>query len=471
MKKELNFNEFQPVSEKQWKQKIQADLKGADYNEKLLTDGPAGTHIKPIYHRDSAPEVNVPPRATGNWYVSQKIYVASAKATNAKLLDIFQRGAEGAVLVMEKPTIDVEQVFQNVPEQYGIQVHIHFFDQDFLDKIKKHRPKAYVHLDPIHHLVTDGNWITDRKTDMQNLHSFWDGYDGYFGNVTVTTKTYTNGGANEIQELAYFLAHLNEYLNELDGSELLKQFSRKAKDNNAPKRINVDTSIGSNYFYQIAKFRAYRILANALGKEYGLDGLPIYLSAYPSPRNKSLLDYNVNLLRTTTECMSAVNGGVDTIYNLEYDAFFNKSNEFAERIARNQLLVLKEEAYLDKVENVADGSYFIDSLTKEFTEKALELFKQIEQGGGLIAQLHEGKIQSKVKQEADKEKQALKNGDKVLLGVNRFENKLQDIKPEYGVLPFVKIKPRKTLIAPIITERLAESFEKEAMRALKNKSQ
>jgi len=371
MKEELKLKEFTPVCEKQWKQKIQADLNGADYNELLITEGPEGIHIKPFYHSDSAPELRVPSRASSHWYISQKIYVADATATNKKILDIAERGAEGCVLIVENLYTDLKKLFTGVPERFGIQVHLSFYESSFVNQIYKLRSSAYVHLDPVHHLVASGNWWTDRGQDMEGVCAFAKAYKGYFSNITVRTSTYTDAGANEVQELTYYLAHLNEYLNYFDQNDGLKQFQ------DGSKRINIDTHIGANYFYQIAKYRAYRVLTRALGHEYGLK-LDCYITASPSPRNKSLLDYNVNMLRTTTECMSAVNGGADTVYNLPYDDFFNKSNEFSERIARNQLLVLKEEAYLDKVTNVADGSYYIDTLTQQFAEKALQLFKDIE---------------------------------------------------------------------------------------------
>ncbi len=120
--------------------------------------------------------------------------------------------------------------------------------------------------------------------------------------------------------------------------------------------------------------------------------------ATPSKRNKTIYDYNVNMLRTTTECMSAILGGANTICNLPYDSLYHKSNEFGDRIARNQLLVLKNESYFDKVNNPADGAYYIESLTEQLAEKALDLFKDIEANGGFLNQLKEGTIQRKIKE-------------------------------------------------------------------------
>lgn len=462
MKKRL-FDEFKPVSEAAWKQKIQMDLKGADYNQTLVTPTPEGINIKPIYHGDTAPVMDLPNRGTkGNdWYISQKIYCGNARAANKKALNVLERGAEGVILDIPTPDIDLAVLLENLLE-IGVQVHPRFLDLDFLKKLHGFLPKAYVHLDPIYQLASDGNWFKNQEQDLKKHAEFLKLSNGYFSNITVNTSAYQQAGATATQELAYFTAHLNEYLNQYcdtskkhDG-ELYSAFAK------AEKRINIDTCIGSNYFMEIAKYRAYRILTKNLGDAYGLD-LSCYISATPSLRNKSLLDYNVNLLRTTTECMSAVMGGADTVHNLAYDAFFHKENEFGDRIARNQLLILKEEAYLSKVSNAADGTYYINSLTKELTEKALDIFKSIEKSGGLIQSLFEGTIQRKIKESDAAERESFKKGEKILVGVNKFSNAEQPLQNEYEILPFQKIEARKTLIQPVTAKRLAEDLEKSQM--------
>ncbi len=461
------FKEFEPVSEAQWKMKIQMDLKGADYNETLLTTTPDGIHIKPIYHRDSAPKIKVPQRATPgqDWYISQKIYTGNEIAANKKAIDAIDRGAQGIVFDIPDPGINLDHLLQNLPE-HGIQVHPQFLNMDFLKDLYDHRPQVYVHLDPIHQLARSGNWFKNKDQDLKNYGDFLKSFTGYFSNITINTGVYQQGGATVAQELAYFAAHLNEYLNHYCDTQ--KVHDRDVRDafakanKTTTKRINIDTTIGPNYFMQVAKYRAYRILTKTIGEAYGLH-LNAYITATPSLRNKSLLDYNVNLLRTTTECMSAVLGGVDTVYNLPYDAFFNKENEFGDRIARNQLLILKEEAYLNKVANAADGAYYIDSLTTELSEKALEIFKTIEQAGGFIQSLFEGTIQRKIKESDTAQRKALQDHKQVLVGVNKYSNATQSLQANYEILPFQKIEARKTLIPPITMKRLAEDLEKPQM--------
>lgn len=267
--------------------------------------------------------------------------------------------------------------------------------------------------------------------------------------LSIDASLYQNAGANIPQELAYTLAHINEYANHF----------KDQKDIN----FTVKVSIGSNYFFEIAKLRALRLLFSSLAKEYGLED-NLFILAHPTKRNKGIYDYNVNMLRTTTECMSAALGGANAIYNTPYDMLFHKNNEFGDRISRNQLLVLKHESYFDMVDNAADGSYYIESLTQQFAEKALEIFKQIELGGGFAQQLFDGKIQQKIKESALQEQKLFNEGKLSLIGTNKHPNKQDAMANDLQLYPFVKQNPRKTLIEPIIEKRLAEHLEQERLK-------
>jgi methylmalonyl-CoA mutase len=171
----------------------------------------------------------------------------------------------------------------------------------------------------------------------------------------------------------------------------------------------------------------------------------------------------MNMLRTTTECMSAILGGANWVNNLAYDEIFHKRNEFGERISRNQLLILKQESYFDKVLNPVDGTYYIESLTKELAEKALAIFKTIEAGKGFIHQLFEGKIQKKIKESAEREQAKVNAGEFKLVGLNTYENLEDQMSQNLELFPFLKQQQRKTLIEPILEKRLAEPIEKERL--------
>jgi len=265
---------------------------------------------------------------------------------------------------------------------------------------------------------------------------------------------YQNAGATITQQLAYGLCQANEYFNFAESKGLPLD------------SIHFKIAIGSNYFFEIAKIRALRQLFQTLKKEYtATSNTACHITAQPSKRNKTIYDYNTNMLRTTTECMSAVLGGANTIINRPYDDIYHKTNTFGQRISRNQLLILKKESYFDAVSNPADGAYYVESLTTELATNALHIFKEIEASGGFLKQLQKGTIQRKIKESAQKEQEAFNQGDIHLLGTNIHPNSQDRMKEIIELYPFVKHKPRKTILEPIIARRLAETLEKERLEA------
>ena len=162
--------------------------------------------------------------------------------------------------------------------------------------------------------------------------------------------------------------------------------------------------------------------------------------------------------------MSAVLGGANTVCNLPYDALYHKDNEFGERIARNQLLLLKEESYFDEAIGASEGAYYIESLTQQLARKALELFKQLEASGGFLGELKKGAIQKKIKESATKEQEQFDSGELVLLGTNKYQNPEDKMKDNLELFPFLKTSKRTTLIEPILEKRLSESLEQNRLK-------
>ena len=170
------------------------------------------------------------------------------------------------------------------------------------------------------------------------------------------------------------------------------------------------------------------------------------------------------MLRTTTECMSAILGSSDTILNMPYDHIYHKDNEFGDRISRNQLLILKNESYFDVVSNPTEGVYYIETLTQGLAQKSLDLFKDIEKQGGYLKLLKEGVIQKKIKAHALKEQQSYDQGNEGLLGTHFQQNPSDKMKNELELFPFIKQQVRKTLIEPIIPRRIAEELEQKRLK-------
>lgn len=444
------FQDFNPVSSKQWKQQIQFELKGADYNDTLIWESLEGIKVKPFYHSDDTVSTISSNTNTTAFSILQQIFVHDIQMSNKKAKESLQRGAESIHFTIESDKIYITKLMSNLP----LGNIIYYFNLPFLsteyvkilnDFATTNSYNFIIQVDPIGQLCKDGNWFENLNSDFQKLNEISKNSSISF--LKIQSGIYQNSGANMVQQLAYTLGHVNEYFNRISAI-------------NQP--ITIEVAIGTNYFFEIAKLRALRLLFKTLAKEYN-HNFDCHIIATPTKRNKTIYDYNVNMLRTTTECMSAILGGANAISNLAYDAIYHKDNEFGDRVSRNQLLILKEESYFDKVNNPSDGSYYIESLTDQLAEKALELFKEIEANGGFITQLIEGTIQRKISVSAQKEQELFNSGKEILLGTNKYPNPNDKMKHDLELFPFVKTKDRKTLIVPIIEKRLSEKVEQERL--------
>ena len=446
------FKEFKPVSSKQWKQQIQFEIQGADYNETLVWHSAEDIKVKPFYHSDESEKRYSTSKTTGGFSICQNIFVYDLAKSIERANQTLLRGAESIRFTIEDPDTDVTKLLADLPlEKIIVYFHLSFLSIDFVKKIevlaKSKKATIFCNIDPVGYLARDGNWYsTSEKDNFDTLNSLFTQTEKICL-LAIDASLYQNAGANMVQQIAYALAHANEYFNKLP---------------NISHPIVFEIAVGTNYFFEIAKLRALRSLFNLIATEYG-HNFDCHLLVTPTKRNKTIYDYNVNLLRTTTECMSAILGGADAIANLPYDALYHKDNEFGDRIARNQLLILKHESYFDKVNNAADGSYYIESLTKQLAEKALLLFKEIEANGGFLKQLQDGIIKRKIQESADKEQALFDSGKEILLGTNKYPNKADRMGHDLELFPFVKVKPRKTLMSPIIEKRLAEKAEQERL--------
>ena len=446
------FDDFNPISSKQWKQKIQFELKGADYNETVVWNSPEDIQVKPFYHKDELTKsFPIATKAT-EFSICQNIFVFDIEKSIERAQDSLSRGADSLRFTIENESIDVTNLLEKLPlEKVTVYFNLGFISIDFVKKIdafaKKNNTTIFCNLDPIGQLAKEGNWFTtSEKSNFDTLNILTQTISTV-SLLSINSALYQNAGATIVQQIAYSLSHANEYFNRVEQIN---------------KPIVFEVAVGTNYFFEIAKLRALRLLFTTIAKEYN-HNIDCNIIVSPTKRNKTIYDYNVNMLRTTTECMSAIIGGADAISNLPYDALYHKDNEFGDRIARNQLLILKNESYFDKVNNPADGSYYIETLTNQLAEKALTLFKDIEANGGFLKQLNDGIIKRKIQESADASQELFDSGKEILLGTNKHPNKQDKMKHDLELFPFVKVKPRKTLITPIIEKRLAEKIEQERL--------
>jgi len=436
--------DFEPSSAAAWKQKIQFELDGADYNENLLTKTNEGITIKPFYHLDNFEKLNIP-ESNSDFKICQNITITTTNEANKKAIDATNNGANALKFSSTKP-FNFNELFDCLLNK-NIEFHLQleFLNENFINKISTYlkNETIFFNIDILGKLAKTGNWYNSLDKDFKILENIIS-KNSENNILSVDVSLYQNAGANTVQQVAYALAHANEYLTKFGGK--------------IANHIQFNFAIGSNYFFEISKIRAFRYLFNLVLKTYNIQVTPI-IFAEPSFRNKTIYDFNVNILRSATECMSAILGGVNTISNFSYDHIFHNENEFGERIARNQLLILKEECNFKHTQFIATNSYYIESITKQITEKALDIFKEIEASGGFLKHLKKGTIQRKIVENAKKEQQQFYKGDIVLLGTNKYPNKQDKMKGELQKNPFLKHNPKKTLIIPIIPKRLAEKLE------------
>ena len=446
--KNFLFDEFDKVSPAAWKQKIQVDLKGADYNDSLVWKSNDGISVKPFYTKEDRhyKEILLPDKG---FKICQSVYVDDVIIANKLALDSLDRGAN-AIQFTAKSTFDFKTLLAKIDlDKISIYFNLEFLDTDFITLLANHCEEGmiYYQIDIIGNLAKTGNWFDHLQSDISQTKKLFSITNQ---SICVDASLYQNAGATIHQELAYSLAHTNEYL-EMFGKSVAT-------------KMHFSFSVGSHYFFEIAKLRAFRLLISTLFQAHGVSDNGIHIFTKPSLRNKTVYDYNVNMLRSTSECMSAILGGADTISNLCYDSVYHKSNEFGERIARNQLLILQKEAYLSDSQKFANGAYYIESIEKQLAEKALIIFKQLENKGGFLKQLKIGLIQKKIAESAQQQQNQFDQNQLILLGSNKLPNKNDRMKDELELYPFLKHTHSKTLISPILQTRLSENYEMERLR-------
>lgn len=454
MSKSNLFENFESVSAKAWKQKIQFELQGKDFNEHLVWNSIEGIDVKPFYHSEAYSKAPNLQHNASDWKIGHSIYVHSIEKSNSHALDLIKSGIESVHFTLPTANISIEKLLENIDTS---KVPIYFeplFLSEKLVKILqtfslKNNSLFYILQDPVGYLSRSGNWHKNLKTDLHTLQQTIHLGSNLKSVISIDLGLFQNAGGSMVQQLAYALAHANEYLNLFDG--------------NGIKSVVFKVSIGSNYFFEIAKLQALRVLWQSLTKDYDLS-IDCHILTQPSRRNKTIYDYNTNMLRTTTECMSAILGSSDTVINMPYDHLFHKDNDFGDRLSRNQLLILKKESYFGTVSNPTEGAYYIETLTQQLAQKSLDLFKDIEKQGGFLKLLKEGNVQRKLKEHAQKEQDLYDQGSEGLLGTHFQQNASDRMKSDLEIYPFIKQQARKTLLEPIIPRRISEGIEQNRLK-------
>ena len=446
------FKEFELVSEKNWKQQIQFDLDGKDYNKEVNWVSNEGINVKPFFTEKykSLNNVYIPEY----WNICQNIYLKQESVSNKEIRKLINQEVYDLTIHVNKDSINLELLFKEIDLTYiNIYFKIDECKDDLLESLnsyaKENKTLFHLDYDLLGHYLSTGNWKSNYSKDIEEFKNLIKKLTHFKSVVQLKSSNYQNSGANIIQELAYSMCQANEYI-KLFGDNIINQ-------------LNFQIAIGSNYFFEIAKIQAYRILWKTISKSYEYPINDVHIIATPSSRNKTIYDYNNNIVRSTSECMAAILGGANSIKNFNYDSIYKNENEFSNRISRNQLLILKHECLIDKVKNPISGSYYISYLIDELTKKSFELFKELDSKSSFLNLLKNGTLQRKIKESAQKEQDEFDSKSEILVGSNLYLNKDEKMKGQLEVNPFPTRESEKTLIEPVIKKRLARDTEKKRL--------
>lgn len=437
------FSEFQAPTTQEWMDKIQVDLKGADFQKRMVWRTNEGFDVMPFYRREDLADLkavnSLPgefPFVRGNkkdnniWYVRQEINVDCPKAANEKALDILNKGVDSIGFKIAGKDVSkdfIATLLNGILPQYvelnfnTCQRHCVELAEILVDYFKENgyplaELKGSINFDPISRILCNGSdksaLIAEGKALIEALAEL----PGYKC-VNVNSVALNNAGAYIYQELGYALAWGAEYMNALTEAGV--------DATEAGKRIKFNMGVSDNYFMEIAKFRAARMLWAQIVKQYEPKcdcACQMHVCAFTSEYNQTIFDSYVNLLRSQTEAMSAAIANVDSIVVTPFDKPYEVPTDFAERIARNQQLLLKEEAHFDKLVDVAGGSYTVEHLTDAIAKEGWKLFLEVENAGGFLAETLKGNIQKAVNASNEKRHADAAKRKEFILGTNQFPN-------------------------------------------------
>ena len=439
-KKEKLFDQFPPVSTAEWKAKVEADLKGAPFDKKLVWRTNEGFDLQPMYRAEDIENLattdSLPgeypfvrgTRNSNNWLTRQEIIADDAKSANAKAREVLTKGIDSlgfkvsdtsaatvATLLDGIDLAKVEVNFTCCPR------HAQELTKALVDYVvaagAQDTFRGSVDFNPfkksLKHGIPFPGDIAKMGVELVKTAAPVKGLRV----LAVDSVMLSDAGAYIFQELGYALAWGAEWLTLLTEAGL--------SVDEVASRVKFNMGVGSNYFMELAKFRAARMLWAQIVEQYkpaSLDVCKMAVHATTSRFNQTIYDAHVNLLRSQTECMSAALAGVDSITVTPFDTPYQTPDEFSERIARNQQFLLKEESHLDKVVDPAGGSYYVETLTVSIANEAWKLFIEVEDKGGFLACVNDGAVQKAIKATSEKRHTDVARRKEILLGTNQYPN-------------------------------------------------
>ncbi len=490
--KEPLFNEFPPVSREEWEKIIKRDLNGGDYKEKLRWDTGEGVTPQAFYRRedfarlDRQSPIDKKYTANNSWEIREPIFEHDINSANRAARKALERGAdalqfhlklrrtegmlggdlEGLPVQRQK---DISQLLEHISLR---DTALHFdsglaspallamlWNEIQKRDVSGEKVSGTFSYDPFSYILLNGHMPKNpeiMQRDISQLARFTIQHTPGLRPLCIDARTFHETGSTIVQELGFALAAASEYLTILTGNNI--------NIDEAAGALHFSFAIGSNYFLEIAKFRAARLLWKNLIDAFGGNGeeSSTLLHGETSQWNKTIYDPYTNMLRTSTEGMSAAIAGCDSITVLPFDQHFRQPDDFSQRIARNQQIIFSEEAYLDKVSDPSAGSYYIEKLTEDIGKEAWNIFQEVEAEGGLQQAIKNGTVQSAIQQSQQKKDQSIASRGRIFVGTNQYTNDeetmAEEIKRGYQTVSLNESEEDVELEIQNLPQDLADAF-------------
>ena len=449
---------FNPNTDTEWFNKITSDLKGKTI-ESLYWESEIGPINPVIFDSEEVTSDNFRQKESNSWNIRRR-FDASLNGANEEILSALKGGVDSIEIsnlsannintIFNEVMLDIIHVYIDINTKEP-KITIDTFHQYCIKKnIDTHNLRGGFLYDPIGNVAFSGNWFKDQNKDFSAISEVLLAASNFnaFSILTINADTYCNGGANIDTQIAFALAHANEYLHLFkDDLIVLEKIIQKTE---------FIFGIGTSYFIEIAKLRAFRSLWSTIISEYtSVKDIETRIHAINANLYYSNKDMYNNLLRATTSAMSAVIGGCHSLSILPFNHNTSDNNNFGQRISKNIQLLLQEESHLNQVKDTSKGSYYVEKLISIIKKKSWNIFLSLEKTGGFITALKNGDIQNQINKELDKKLNDLKEDKRTMIGVNKFINQNDECPGEAEL----KNRSENVIIEPIPQIRLSAIYE------------
>ena len=431
-KNKMLFQDFISPTKQDWLEKVTVDLKGADFDKKLVWKNLNGINLQPFYTKNDQEKVLANTGENSSQVTNyRRIYVKDVKEANRLALKALEEGMTGLLFEINNE-VSAVQLLENI-DYNGISVSFVLRKESysFINSYKSFLesqsidPKmvfGYIDLQLFDDYLTTGILDKGKFDELSELTQLYAAFPN-FKTLVVSGRSYQDAGSNQVQEIAYTLNSL---------VFLIDKITEKGISNEQVfDKLHFILGLSAEYFVEIAKLRVFKSLLTEIALKYGINNPIVGITAKTSVWSKSITDANTNMLRTTTEAMAALLGNTDAIELDPYDHEFKTSSDFSSRVAGNIANILKEESYFGKVSNPVDGSYYIEELSLQLAQNALGIFKEIESLGGFYKQIENENIQGQIAEIRIKKTKLLSQRRLAMVGVNKYPNLMESVPEEF----------------------------------------